>query len=339
MEERRMRRVTVLAAVLTLAACLAAGEDEDDPMSVVRALKERFDGLHEQTSFYNLINGLNLDAKQMRELLEINRRFERELEGRLEKMKEDWGRALETIERWRDAVREQRLPEDRIAEVRKAVDTVLEYGRRSGEILRGYSKELRAVFTDAQREIISNFEPCVIPPDDLRDPVRAGQARSSDELVKAMRRIRGVPKWGRARAIELATEKFVEWETRLARLTEKEQAEERGRIAALLRRACGMKDVDFELNKEKLSAEFLEGSAYEKVQALAKKMEQLAERFSEAMAERGAWAFDRYLRYFLNPALVVPALSERLEKVQKGEEKREEKERDGAAGGAKDVRP
>lgn len=54
-------------------------------------------------------------------------------------------------------------------------------------------KELSQVLTPEQLQVVEDFKPCLIPPRDLKNPVRAGQASSNEHAVKRLRRLRAAP--------------------------------------------------------------------------------------------------------------------------------------------------
>ena len=77
----------------------------------------------------------------------------------------------------------KKLREQNFQEVRQAVQSL--------------ETRLNQVLTPEQVQVVKNFTPCLNPPKDLRDPVRAGQAAAHGGLEKRLRRLRTIPedKW------------------------------------------------------------------------------------------------------------------------------------------------
>lgn len=76
------------------------------------------------------------------------------------------------------------------------------YGRRGLRVLIQVSPEVNRILSDGQRAILGDFSCCLTPPQELDDPVRAGQAEVSTKAVDLLRRIRECPEahwpWMRA---------------------------------------------------------------------------------------------------------------------------------------------
>jgi hypothetical protein len=101
--------------------------------------------------------------------------------------------------------------------------------------------------------VMGKFSCCLVPPTDMSDPVRAGQAETSDKMLKVLRNARAVPeaRWATAKS------RIVQAMLEMARaastgLTEVEEAEARKRVEGTLEKARSMSDTDFEMNKEEL---------------------------------------------------------------------------------------
>ena len=79
-----------------------------------------------------------------------------------------------------------------------------------------------------------------------------------------------------------------------------------------------MDDADFELNKNKLAEELIEDSAYEKLKKLDKEKRKISEEMAKIGKKRRMAQFDRIVKYFLNPVVVIPIFKERLGEEVKG---------------------
>ena len=89
-----------------------------------------------------------------------------------------------------------------------------------------------------------------------------------------------------------------------------------------------MDDADFELNKNKLAEELIEDSAYEKLKKLDKEKRKISEEMAKIGKKRRMAQFDRIVKYFLNPVIVVPIFKERLGEEVKGESKASPKKKE-----------
>ncbi|MCX7703303.1 MAG: hypothetical protein N2234_04280 [Planctomycetota bacterium] len=330
-----MRWITV-GTVFCLACVFSFGQErkdapvqeKEDLLVELFKMAAEQEFIREKTSFINLINGLNLSKEQMSEILKVNEEFRAEVERRYDELKEKFKQAKECFERWIEIIKKGELPEKEMKETQMADSEMVKIGHWVQSLQQKYGEHLDKVFTDAQRAVIDDFNPCIVPPQNLRDPIRVGQASGANpELINGLRFIRslnGKPFQQRI-VIESAVQRAVKFETELAHLTEEEQKVEAERIRKLIEKACDMSDVDFELNKDKLAEEFISGSAYEKLKKLQKEMEKIGSEIQKIGKERRLRNADRVVKYFLNPVIVEPILKERLgsfeEKKSSGAEK------------------
>ncbi len=116
--------------------------------------------------------------------------------------------------------------------------------------------KIDAVLTDEQKEIFRSFSCCLLPPADLEDPVRVGQAQASPLHAKILSAARTSPSWAwpgvRSRIIEgLVGQALVV----KPGLTEKEKAGLATAAGAVLDKARSLTDIEFELEKDALASE------------------------------------------------------------------------------------
>lgn len=116
--------------------------------------------------------------------------------------------------------------------------------------------EVDALLTDAQKQIMQDFACCLIPPAELSDPVRAGQAEASEGALQLLRRARTVPasNWDMARTKTIARLKQM-YVTRQPELTESDLRSIEAKLTDLFDRTRKMSDAEFELNKDALCVE------------------------------------------------------------------------------------
>lgn len=111
-------------------------------------------------------------------------------------------------------------------------------------------RAVSGVLNAGQRRVVAEYKACLIPPRNLKDPVRVGQARDRTQYenwLATARKLRG-------RALDRAVARALEREAGHAGPL---PAEERRKREALLRRvvreAAAMSDTDFELSREELA--------------------------------------------------------------------------------------
>ena len=131
------------------------------------------------------------------------------------------------------------------------------YTRRGIAELRRLAPKVDAVLTDGQKDIIQNFACCLIPPQDLSDPVRAGEVAVSDKTIQVLRFCRSCPetRWtdikGRLVALVIKGRK-----ARSPGVTDAELKATRRSTEELLETVRTMPDTEFEMKKEELCARF-----------------------------------------------------------------------------------
>ncbi|MBM4034775.1 MAG: hypothetical protein FJ291_23775 [Planctomycetes bacterium] len=128
------------------------------------------------------------------------------------------------------------------------------YGRKGIAKLVQLSPKVEEVLTEAQEAILGGFACCLVPPQSLSDPVRAGQAESSEKVLDLLRRVRACPEafWPTMREGILAyADQFTEAVSPGA--SPLRRAAARDGVAKALDRARACSDVEFELEKDNLS--------------------------------------------------------------------------------------
>lgn len=128
------------------------------------------------------------------------------------------------------------------------------YGQRGSMALARLSRDVDAILTNAQEEILEDFSCCLIPPQGLSDPVRIGQAAGADHVVALLERVREMPaeRWINAKPFILNRAVALE-RVKRPDLT-KEQADRLSkRLAGRLEKARTLNDVDFGLHKAELA--------------------------------------------------------------------------------------
>jgi hypothetical protein len=125
--------------------------------------------------------------------------------------------------------------------------------RRPGEARKLYQLELAVerMLNPGQRQVIADYKACLVPPKNLKDPVRVGQASDHSAYEQWLTRNRKVTGTALDKAVETAMAKEEEYHPKLA------PAERQKRVALLkqtARQAANMPDAEFEIGKAELAA-------------------------------------------------------------------------------------
>jgi len=254
-----------LAAVIIWAA-LAAGVSAQPPAALPQGqekeILERVRELREDISTINLLNGLNLTREQSAKILELAKQARQAREQIFQtpenlvvlKEAEEAFRALKA-EVQKGAPARGDVPQRAAQADQRLKERRDQLGQRLNEQYRALEARLNQVLSPEQAQVAQNFSPCLIPPLDLRNPVRAGQAAAPQAGVNLMRRVRSFSEaqW-QARKNNI-TQRLVNQQSKHYRLTDPEKAAEKARLLALLERARSMSDMDFEMEKESLAQE------------------------------------------------------------------------------------
>ncbi len=175
-----------------------------------RAIRE----LSKEINNWNLVNGMYFSPGQMEQLIAL----------------------ADQAEQLKTAQREAR-PRDKLHPV--ALDARL------------VELELAAerVLRPAQREVLKEYKPCLLPPKNLKDPVRVGQARDNSHLATWLERARGRNEAAVAKMIDRLIEGEI---AHLGPMDERARIARRALLADTVQLASEMTDVEFALNQQDL---------------------------------------------------------------------------------------
>jgi len=311
-----LRKVVLLIAAAALpAALLAAGAEKDDPKAArfENAMRTIYQ-MKRKTSFLNLFNGLYLSADQLRKLIAVNEEYKKDREEHRKKVLEKAEECAEILQRWVEALEKGDLPKDLMRKAGHADHLVTVATRRMDGLRAKYKDRVEAIFTDAQKEVIRTFKPCVVPPRNLKDPVRAGQADSGGYGTKTLERLRRMPPRRFWRELDRIVNNSIEGYARRHPMTEEDRAAEYKRLREFLIEVYEMKDVDFEMNKEKLARE---AKVRDKGHTIREEIEKLQKEL-KGWGEKARPGSSPVARWFLNPAM-LPVMKERLAALESGD--------------------
>lgn len=280
---------------------------DDSAQKLVSTMRE-INRLKHRISFWNLFNGLNLSREQIEELIAINTEYKEKLQESIAKAIKVLSESRESLKKWEQAVRDGNLPPEEMKQAGRASRMTKEFHQQFKDIKEPFLARLNNVFTDAQKEVIKGFKPCVVPPHDLRDPIRVGQASSNEYAVRMLKRIRSIPSQKFPTVLDRIVEVHLDKISRRYRLTDEEIAQERQRMRELLKKVYYMDDVDFEMNKEELADEF---KYKDKVEVLREDLRNIQQELYRTQKVRDPVGTSKIVRYFLDPE-IIPLLQYRL---------------------------
>jgi len=306
----------IIGTVLLLSVSMSFAQDElgkgkgegtAEREGVLEEESGKLKELKHRVSFLNLLNGLNLTDEQLSSLININKELKSLLDRnreKLEKLLEQEKKAIEELEK---VIRENKpIPERLKRKVLDAEDLSRKARMALEDIIEKNSKLVEDVFTEEQQEIIGDFKPCTIPPKNLSDPVRVGQASDNEHVIRLFRKLRSMPRHVIEAEIENIADRHMARLIEHKRLSEKEKQEERQRIKEFIWKVHVMDEVDFELCKDELASEF-------KWKDRAKELQKELGELNKVRSPKNHKG--RAARYFLDTD-IIPILEERFEKIK-----------------------
>jgi len=229
-------------------AAMAAG-NEEEPIARIIELKQ-------DISMLNLLNGLHLTKNQHSAILEEARNAHALREEYRQRAAHLIAQTEERLEGLRAELISPELPPPRYVENRakKANSEIKEIQESYLLALGRIEQRVSAILTDGQKQIVEDFKPCLIPPKNLRNPTRAGQANDSSRVERLLSRSRTIPSPKFERKMNVYFDKHIEKLEKYGGPMSDEKIEaERERVLAIVKEARALSDVDFELNKQELA--------------------------------------------------------------------------------------
>jgi len=254
----------------------------------------KVEDLRGEISLTNLANGLNLTEEQLNQLISISK----EVQALRESYK---GLADECMKAFADL---------KSALIEYGPNIPPKVGQKAGELndrakelqekfqaeLPPFQDKVEKILTEAQKEVINTFKPCLLPPKNQKDPVRAGQASSHEVAINILRRVRGIPNSVyEEKRVQIMEKWFKKFEEKHGSLTDEEKAKEQARLFGLVDEARAMSDEEFELNKEELAQDFEIKDLRDQLSEQLKTLTEYREKDKPRMNKIG--------KFFLNPKM------------------------------------
>ena len=257
MSTKRDRCVSMAAAGVLLVCASAFAQ----PSLLGQVAAEEADSvasLRRKVSLLNLVNGLYLSEEQLAQLLDVARQASTSSE----RMTKSWSYAQQNLHSCLKELNEvltagENIPEDLKRRTHRAEAKLKVIGQSYLKAATGFQERAERVFTENQLDIVADFAPCLIPPEDFANPTRTGQADDTSRIEELIEELREMPtRLFERRKYMIANRHLRRLELHLGRMSDDEMRNERQRFLAFLAKARAMNDVDFAMNSEQLAAEF-----------------------------------------------------------------------------------
>ncbi len=238
------------AALALMAAALPADTTTPaDPTVQIKKWKEQIEA-------QNLINGLCLTDEQLASLTTLSLETRVLREELLDARKGLVQRYLDSMDRLRQALAAgPEIPPDVAQSFHQAEQAVKEamfdYEREASS----RAKRVSTILTPEQIEVVRTFKPCMLPPKDQKEPVRAGQSSENLRAEKMLDRVREMDE-ARFEMLkgEMAGRAVEAYEAGHQPFTDEERAAETERIAAEIVRIRAMDEAEYQMNKREIAA-------------------------------------------------------------------------------------
>lgn len=272
--------------------------------------KLRIQKLRKDINFYNLLNGLHLSKKQVWQIWQLTQQAKRLKDKYMHRQPQiaDMRRELAILKRMQTFARAGKEIPEWLGNMYISTRHNSRKGRIDPERYRRKLKELenqlQTILLAGQKQVIADYKPCLIPPKDLKNPVRAGQAQNSEAGIRILEKLRKQQHgysggWQLYTAMEKHLERI---EHHQGKLSEQERKTIMEQWLKVIGKAQNMTDIDFELSKEELAKEL----------KVPDKKEQLQKQIAQHAKKRN---LPGKAAHFLLDPYNIPLLEQRLRQM------------------------
>lgn len=231
-----------------------------------------------QISTLNLINGLYLSKDQLKSLLDLARQGKEALK----EFKAEYARTFKEMEIAYTQLRKEVMVGTGISRTTKARVMALHekelqiqfaFGNEIGKL----EEKARNLLTENQLHVVNEFSPCLLPPQKLGEPARAGQAVETDDIKNVLRNLRKIQseQWNAFKEILLESH-VKKVEPIFGLRTQAHKKSEKKRMTNIIEKARAMDETTFERKIDDLALEVIAPIA--QIEASIRKIEPLAKR-------------------------------------------------------------
>jgi len=286
-----MKKLLILVVAMTFIAINVWAEDMDP-------LEQKIAKVREEISLTNLTNGLNLTEQQLSDLISILREVQDMRKSYKEKhrvLAEEMLKSFEDLKK--NLENGPKLPAEVANQAGGYNEQAKELGEEFKKKLAPYQEKVESVLTEAQKIVIDEFKPCLLPPKSQKNPVRVGQAKSNEQAIEHLRKIREVPQdVYEQKRDNILNRYFSKFEDKKGKMNDEEKAKEKKRLFELTERVRAMSAEEFELNKDDLAEEFIIKDRAEELES------QLKDILEYRHKDKGG--LNKIGRFFLKPEML-----------------------------------
>jgi len=221
---------------------------------------EELEELREEISLLNLLRGLYLSEDQLMQLCEIAVEADNAVKSTASPILRDRKEIVATFADLRNRLFMAPGQETQSQQKAQQInDRLKEAQENVREHLARLETRMASVMTSAQLEIIEGFVPCLIPPRDLKNPVRVGQAGAAEgPLARMTELIYATPEdvWNERKMI-LIGKVVQKIEEESGKLSDAMRNDLLNRLSATAKKIRTTDPVDFALKKGDLADELL----------------------------------------------------------------------------------
>ena len=267
----------------------------------VREIFAEVNDLRREINLINLVNGLSLSADQMNQMLAILRKVEATKGEYQSKVASQAHEMEEILKELREILaRNEEIDQGLIRKFHRAKKRGEDLKEEFHSALMPYQDEMKRVLNGNQLALIEEFKPCVVPPHDVRNPVRIGQASGDTRMgERLLTRVRQMDESLYQRRKPRLIERYIERvERHVGIFSDEERTEEESRVADIFKRARELSDLDFDVQKGDLARELKESH----------------EKALQSRHRKRRGDLDKLGKFLLDPKL-IPILEKRLTQV------------------------
>ncbi|MBM4043876.1 MAG: hypothetical protein FJ279_02070 [Planctomycetes bacterium] len=274
--------------------------------------------LDREIDLLNLLNGLYLSDVQMRHLLVIAARAEKDrraayseaarLNEQLERVLADVKAKLVKDETAKGSVcpPEARPMQERITRLQQDIQ---------GKLV-NYESYAKAILTPNQREKVYNYQHCLIPVKNMKDPTRIGQADSGSKNEKLLEDVKKMSADQFKNRLPILLDEHIHGiEKYTGKMSDEASAKEKARVTEVMNKAREMNDLDFQFTKAKLAADI--ASDYAEVKDRLKAVSDRLNKLSSERDKTGTNAQLGEIGRMLLDERIIPIYAKRL-KIYEG---------------------
>lgn len=309
-----MKVLFIFVAAL-LVMCPALAEEEPKKCKSLDECLVRVSELENDINILNLINGLNLTKEQVTVILREAQTLRTDLKIKPKPPREIIKSSEEELKILK-AMRDNLLKKGETPhslrlkyETHHAKKYVKAYGWKMKPSMvkrvEQSTEKVIKVLTNPQVSIISDYKACLIPPKDLKNPVRVGQAESNDGVERFLTGMRELPEFVYVNHFnKIMDEALEDIEEHHGYLEPEEKSAYKNLVKDNVDKARRMSDVEYALNKARIAEKIKPKDKFKEI--------------GQALAELGVGRYKisgKVSQLLLNPRVVL-ILEKRLKQMK-----------------------